>query len=84
MQTPILYRIRVRETLNLDIPYWLEDFALFIEANGSSTIVLSVADQPALRGVLNRIWDRNLTVLDVSIQPGGNLENRSIREGENP
>lgn len=84
MQTPIMYLIRVRETLNRDIPYWLGQFPLYIEVNGSSTIIVSVVDQPALRGVLNRIWDCNLTVLDVSIQPGGDQENRSTRKGENP
>jgi hypothetical protein len=31
----------------------------------------TLADQSALRGVLKRIWDLNLTVLSVATSPGG-------------
>jgi hypothetical protein len=33
---------------------------------GTTTLVGPVADQAVLRGILNRIWDLNLTLLSVT------------------
>jgi hypothetical protein len=59
-----VYRIRVQERLDDEWSDWLE--GTMITNNSDCTTLTSQAiDQPALRGILNRMWDLNLTVLSV-------------------
>ena len=52
---------------------WLEElrFSYRVSKNGDEVTDLTgtLADQCALRGVLDRIWNLNLTVLSVSTSP---------------
>jgi hypothetical protein len=67
---PTTYRIQVRGKLDEGWSDWFRGLTVVSEdANDGSpitTLVGPVADQAALRGILNRIWDLNLTILDVS------------------
>ena len=61
----IACRIKTRGSLDQD---WLACFeGLSVEFDGQASTVRGVsADQAALRGLLNCLWDLNLTVLSVT------------------
>ena len=67
---PIQYRITVRGRVAPHWSRWLEDLQLSYRADGEDGTVTDLMgmlpDQSALQGVLNRIWNLNLTVLSVS------------------
>ncbi len=66
---PILYRITVRGRVAPHWSRWLEDLQLSYRADGEDGTVTDLMgmlpDQSALQGVLNRIWNLNLTVRSV-------------------
>lgn len=78
-----LYRIVVDGELHESWSDWLGEVILERNTLGSicsHTILLSeIPDQAALRGLLNRIWDLNLTLISVNrqerIERGENDEN---------
>ena len=67
---PMTYQIQVEGKLDEGWSEWFKDMAVTCEctSDGSSITTLTgpVADQAALRGILNRIWDLHLTVLSVT------------------
>ena len=67
---PMTYRIQVQGRLDEGWSDWFRGLTVaFGSANDGSTIttlVGPVADHAALRGILNRIWDLNLTLLSVT------------------
>jgi hypothetical protein len=67
---PITYQIQVQGRLDEGWSDWFRGLAVVFErtTDGATitTLVGPVADQAALRGVLNRIWDLNLTLLSVT------------------
>lgn len=63
-----VYQIEVEGLLDPRWSAWLPGQAA-IQASGDSsatTITVPVADQAALRGILNRLWDLNLTLVSVT------------------
>lgn len=68
-----VYEIRVLGKLDASWQVWLNDMTITREtagpdANTADPIIVlrgPVADQAALRGLLVRLWDLNLTVLSV-------------------
>jgi hypothetical protein len=66
---PAIYEIRVEGCLDEDGSEWFENLTVTVEpaADGSSITCLTgvVEDQPALRGLLSKIWDVNLVVISV-------------------
>ncbi len=67
--TPAAYRIRVQGSVDPHWSDWFSGLALAEEgdASGLPVTVLTgmVPDQAALRGILNKLWDLNLTLLAV-------------------
>ena len=67
---PAIYRIRVQGNLDKDWSDWFEGMAVTVEqANDGSPITCltgAVKDQSALRGLLSKIWDMNLTLISLS------------------
>ena len=63
------YLIRVKGKLEESWSDWLGDMAIAVELSDDGAPITalrgSVADQAALRGILNRLWDLNLTVISV-------------------
>lgn len=57
------YRIRVRGVLQPPLAYWLGDIEVIPEEKGETLLVGQFADQPALRGLLDQLWNLNFTVL---------------------
>ncbi len=60
-----IYRIKVKETLNRSIANLFGDMAILPQENGETVLVGSFIDQPALRGLLDRLWNLNITILSV-------------------
>jgi hypothetical protein len=65
------YRIRVLGRLDEDWSNWLDELTMAYDS-GVTTLAGPVADQAALRGILTRIWDLNLTL--ISVQRIGTVE----------
>ncbi|MBE9507668.1 MAG: hypothetical protein IMY86_06415 [Chloroflexi bacterium] len=63
---PMTYQIQVQGKLDEDWSDWFRGMTVAFEG-GTTTLTGPVADQAALRGILTRIWDLNLTVLSVTI-----------------
>jgi hypothetical protein len=61
---PIRYRIQVLGRLDEDWSNWLDEMTMTCHS-GVTTLTGPVADQAALRGILTRIWDLNLTLISV-------------------
>lgn len=60
-----IYRVKVKETLNRSIANLVGDVAILPQENGETVLVGSFIDQPALRGLLDRLWNLNITILSV-------------------
>jgi len=63
------YEIRVRGELDGEWASTFEGMTLTVEGRETDHLITTlagpVADQSALRGILNRLWDLNLTVISV-------------------
>jgi hypothetical protein len=59
------YCIRVKEKLDLHIMDCFNNLALTPLDDGKTLLVGPVVDQSALRGLLNHLWNLNITVLSV-------------------
>jgi hypothetical protein len=71
MTRPAAYRIKVQGTVE---PRWSDRFSslsLAVDLDSAqtplTTITGLVPDQAALRGILNQLWDMNLTLISVSL-----------------
>jgi hypothetical protein len=61
------YRVTVKGVLKENWSVWLNDEIIDLVNNARYTsITVAVPDQAALRGLLNKLWDLNLTLLSVS------------------
>jgi len=64
------YDIKVEGTLDASWSDWLEGMTARIETRRGNLPITTfsgpVADQSALRGILNRLWDLNLTLVSVN------------------
>ncbi len=58
--------IRVKEILDGDWSEWLDGLSVTQCENGNTIIMGTVTDQAALRGILGKLWDLNLTILSFS------------------
>ncbi len=67
-RTVPVYQITIQGALDPEWAAWLHGLTLTsTEVDGQPVTTLSgpVADQAALRGILNKLWDLNLTVIGV-------------------
>ena len=63
-----VYRIEVEGTLDARWSDWFSGLAVVAGSEGEGTPVTTLTglmDQAALRGILNKVWDLNLTLLSV-------------------
>ncbi|MGH7496105.1 MAG: hypothetical protein ACREOO_27445 [bacterium] len=69
-KTQEVYQIRVKGRLDQSWSSWFDNMALTFE-NGVTTISGAVTDQAALHGLLAKVRDLGLTLIDVRhIDPG--------------
>ncbi len=65
---PTIYQICVGELLREAWSAWLSDMLISLKPTIDRTVIIvAVPDQAALRGILNRLWDSNLTLISVSL-----------------
>ena len=70
LNQPVVYEITIRGQLNSKWAGWLDGDIELQHTSGNSpdtTIYLPVPDQAALRGVLNKIWDLNLSLISLKL-----------------
>ena len=60
-----VYEIRVKGNLDLRWSDWFDGFSITPVGDGETLLTGSVADQPALHGVLHKIRDLGLPLLSV-------------------
>ena len=58
--------IRIKETLGGDWSEWLNGLAVNRGEDGNTILIGRVTDQAALRSILGKLWDLNLTILSFS------------------
>lgn len=58
--------IRIKETLSDGWSEWLEGLLVTLDEEGNTILMGTLPDQSALRGILGKLWDMNLTVLSFS------------------
>jgi len=71
-RTVPVYRITVQGELDPEWAVWLHDLTLTstsVDEQPFTTLSGPVADQAALRGILNKLWDLNLTLISVKRDP---------------
>ena len=62
---PSVYQIKMQGKLDASWSGWFSGMAITLD--GSTTILTgAVADQPALRGILTKLWDLNLDLISVN------------------
>jgi hypothetical protein len=63
------YKIRIQGELDEQWLSWFNGGTILLgkdrEGGQSTTLLVSVPDQAKLRGILNQIWDLNLTVISI-------------------
>ncbi len=64
-----IYQIKTQERLKEKWAAWFNGMIVRLEEPGDgsmgTTLFVTVPDQAALRGVLNKLWDLNLTLISV-------------------
>ena len=65
-----VYQITVEGRIDESWSSWFEEVTIAVQRAGDGTSITTltglVADQAALRGILTKVWDLNLTVISVS------------------
>lgn len=66
--------IRIKESLGGNWSESLDGLSVTSDEDGSTILMGRVADQAALRGILGKLWDLNLTILSFSSVDTNNKE----------
>jgi len=63
----IIYQVEIGNEFNKKRAHWLDDRLIKTEKHSAHTaLFLAIHDQAALRGILNTLWDLNLTLISVT------------------
>lgn len=66
MQNPIIYQIRIKETLGAQWAEWFDPLKIQPAPNGDTLLVGPLRDQAELHGVLLKVRNLNLTLIAVT------------------
>jgi hypothetical protein len=66
MSDSLVYQIRIKNHLDGLWIDWFSPLVMVNEANGEATLTGAVRDQAELHGLLNRVFELNLTLLAVN------------------
>jgi hypothetical protein len=66
MSIPLVYQIRINGHLDETWITWFSPLVIVNDANGEATLTGAVRDQAELAGLLNRVFDLNVTLLAVN------------------
>lgn len=64
-QTGCLYHIRIKGALNPESFGWIDDAKMMDQQNNETLLAVRIADQPALRGIVDQLWNLNFTILSI-------------------
>jgi hypothetical protein len=59
------YSIRIKGTGDSHWRDWLGEIQIIPQKNNETVLICQFTDQPALRGFLDQLWNKNITVLSV-------------------
>lgn len=81
---PRYYQIKIAGQLNKSWSTWLNYTEIAYETNENTQVTVSVLtcpiiDQPALRGLLNKLFDLNLTILSIN-RCNPDIDTNKLRE----
>ena len=62
---PLVYQIKMQGKLDASWSGWFSGMAITLDGN-TTILTGAVADQPALRGILTKLWDLNLDLISVN------------------
>ncbi len=62
---PMIYEIKLKGHLDASWSGWLEGMAI-IHEDGCTVLTGEMTDQAALRGLLEKLWDMNQTLVSVN------------------
>jgi GNAT superfamily N-acetyltransferase len=62
---PTTYQIRIKGIVNRSIASLFDDISILPQENNETLLVGTFIDQPALRGLLDQLWNLNITILSV-------------------
>ena len=65
--------IHIKETLSEDWSAWLNGVMITLDEEGNTHLSGCVPDQAAVRGLLVKLWDLNLTVISFSYKVSNQL-----------
>ena len=69
-----IYKLTVQGHLKQKWADWLGAMVIQNDPDEAHTaIIVRVPDQAALRGIMNRLWDLNLTILNMGIKDDGSI-----------
>jgi hypothetical protein len=60
-----IYHIRIKGALNPESFVWIDDVRIIDQAHNETLLSVRIVDQSALRGVVDQLWNLNLTILSV-------------------
>lgn len=62
---PSVYKIKMQGRLDESWSGWFNGMTITLDGD-TTTLTGAVADQSALRGILNKLWDLNLALISVT------------------
>ncbi len=71
--SPAVYRIRLRESLESAWSEWFDGLEVMQEADGGTVLTGMVTDQAALHGIIRKVRDLGLTLVSLQRMEGGSL-----------
>lgn len=66
MNLPMIYQIRVKDHIDDEWAEWFAPLLIANQPNGEATFTGSVRDQAELHGLIDKVFNLNLTLLAVS------------------
>ena len=76
------YRIKIQGVLKSPLADWLGDLHITPQEGGTTLLVGPFPDQPALRGLLDQLWNLNFVLLSVERIENQSEQNSPQREQE--
>jgi hypothetical protein len=75
----VIYRIRIKGQLDETWSEWFKPLTIVNEPPGEATLIGAVRDQAELHSLLNKVFNLNLTLLEVTINKMENRNDHTIR-----
>ena len=60
-----IYHIRIRGVLNPELIGWEDEARVIEQENNETLLAVRIADQSALRGIMDQLWNLNFNILSV-------------------